>query len=136
MRYAVTSLVVLGLALLVGCGGSAPGGPAAAGKPAASAPAGGGAPAGASPAGETAVPSAVATLRAAAATEGVLNVYVPSTFAKEGLEQMQAAFNRHHGLNVEFKPTLAGSMTRDAARVVTEVTAGQTPAWDMMLVTD
>jgi iron(III) transport system substrate-binding protein len=113
--------------LLAGCG-SPGGGPTSS--------SGAGSAGGASGAGSAAAPSALDTLRAAAASEGTLEVYIPSTLAPDGLKQLQDAINARYGLNAEFKHTLAGLMTRDAARVIGEIAAGQPPTWDLMFLTD
>ena len=101
MRYAHATLLIVVASLLLGCG-SAGGGSASSSGPSS-----------ASGAGSVAAPSAADAMRAAAASEGTLEVYIPSTLAPDGLKQLQDALNARYGLNAEFKHTLAGSMTRD-----------------------
>ena len=127
MRYRLKLGLVVVVGLLVACGGgsAAPGGTSA-GQPSAATSSTGAAPTGGPP-------SAVVQ---AAAQEGTLELYTPSSLEKTGAAQLVEAFNRKYGLNVDFNYTPSGSMTRDAARVVTEISAGQPPTWDLMLVTD
>jgi ABC-type Fe3+ transport system substrate-binding protein len=132
MRRLGTALCLLGLVAALACDG----------RPSSSASAGGisdgstgsGTSAGAS-GGSGA--SSLAALRGAAAREGDgFELYAPSSLNAEYVPQLQDAFNKKYGLNVTFKYTPSGSMTRDAARVLTEIAAGQPPTWDIMLMTD
>jgi iron(III) transport system substrate-binding protein len=122
--------LVMAAALLVACGsgasGSVGGGSGGASKPSGATGASSVGPA-------SGPPSAIAQ---AAAQEGTLELYTPSSLEKTGAAQLVDAFNRHYGLNADFNYTPSGSMTRDSARVVTEIAAGQPPTWDVMLVTD
>lgn len=68
--------------------------------------------------------------------EGSLKLYASSTLGPEGVRQLQAGMNKRYGLNLAVQYTPSGSMTRDVAKVVTELSTGASPTWDMMLVTD
>jgi iron(III) transport system substrate-binding protein len=143
MRWvaAVVLLVALGLGAACGPGGSASGASAPASKPSGAAPAAssGGAAAGAPAAGgaaQASAPSALDAVIAAAAKEGVFQFYGPSTLSKADAAHLMDLFNQKYGLNVEHQFTQSGSMTRDTARMITEVGAGQTPTWDLMIMTD
>src|SRR5205814_980363 len=72
----------------------------------------------------------------AAASEGVFQFYATSSLNKEEADRIMAAFNQKYGLNLEYQYTSAGSMTRDTGRVITEISAGQPPSRDLMLMTD
>jgi iron(III) transport system substrate-binding protein len=135
MRQVLCVALIAIAALLVACGSGAPSGPAGSASSSDSAPAA--KPSGASPAASAPAaggpPSAMVQ---AAAQEGTLELYTPSSLEKTAAAEIVDAFNRHYGLHVDFNYTPSGSMTRDAARVVTEIAAGQPPTWDVMLVTD
>jgi iron(III) transport system substrate-binding protein len=126
------------LVVLAACGGGAAGPPAGAGSPSGVGPAASGAaPGGAGPTGSGAAPpSALEATIAAAAQEGVLQFYGPSSLGADEAGRIIAAFNRYYGLNIDFQYSPSGSMTRDTARIVTEVSAGQAPTWDLMIMTD
>jgi iron(III) transport system substrate-binding protein len=133
MRQLAGLALLVAVALFVACGsgaatsgGTGPSGGASPSKPS-------GASGSSNPAPASGPPSAVVQ---AAAQEGTLELYTPTTLEKAGAARLIEAFNRRYGLNADFNYTPSGSMTRDAARVVTEVSAGQTPTWDVMLVTD
>jgi len=138
MRGVAALLVVVVLGLLAGCGGGT--GAPSASKPAAAAASGGGASAPAG--GASAAPSGGAAsspldaLVAAAANEGVFQFYGPSAFSKPEADRLMAAFNQKYGLNIEYQYTPSGSMTRDTARLITEISAGQPPSWDLAMMTD
>lgn len=68
--------------------------------------------------------------------EGSLKLYASSTLGPQGAQQLQAGMNKRYGLDLALQYTPSGSMTRDVAKVVTELSTGATPTWDMMLVTD
>jgi iron(III) transport system substrate-binding protein len=132
-------VLVAGALLLAGCGGRAPTGGGDGAGGAASKPASGGAASdGSGSGGASAAPAGgpPAAMLQAAANEGVFQIYAPSSLDKDGVDQLVSAFNRKYGLNVEYQYTPSGSMTRDAARVITEISAGQAPTWDLMLITD
>jgi iron(III) transport system substrate-binding protein len=136
MRTRLRLGLVVVTALLVACGpsagaGTSGSGPSPSNSASTSPPAGAGSASPGAPAGGP--PSAVVQ---AAAQEGTLELYTPSSLEKTGAAQIVDAFNRHYGLHVDFNYPPSGSMTRDAARVVTEISAGQAPTWDVMLVTD
>jgi iron(III) transport system substrate-binding protein len=142
---AAVLLVILGLSVACGPGGSTTGAGAAAGKPSGAAPAASGpaasgsAASGAPAAGSSAqaTPSGgLDAVIAAAAKEGVFQFYGPSALSKPDAERLMALFNQKYGLNVQYQFTQSGSMTRDTARMITEVGAGQTPTWDLMIMTD
>ena len=133
MRQLPKLALVLIVALSLACGsGAAPsGGTSSSGTASASKPTGVSGTTDSAPA--SAPPGAVVQ---AAAQEGTLELYTPTTLEKAGAARLVEAFNRRYSLNVDFNYTPSGSMTRDAARVVTEISAGQPPTWDLMLVTD
>ena len=136
MRRLRMLLVLAMAASLVACGGG--GGPAAGGARPSGAPASGSAPvSGATAAGSEAPGQpAPAIVEAAAREDPAFELYMSSNFDKDKLAELEQAFNRRHGLSVSFRHTPAGSMTRDAARVITEIGAGQPPTWDLMVLTD
>jgi iron(III) transport system substrate-binding protein len=133
VRRLLRPALVLLIACCIGCGSGAAtsGGTNTGGSASASKPSGAASPSGSAPA--SGPPSAVVQ---AAAQEGTLELYTPTTLEKAGAARLIEAFNRRYGLNADFNYTPSGSMTRDAARVVTEISAGQAPTWDVMLVTD
>jgi iron(III) transport system substrate-binding protein len=126
MRRLLSPSLALAAALLVACGGGAAG------------PSGGAPGAASVPAAGTAAPvgQPASTIVQAAAQEGTLELYTPTTLEKTGAALLVDAFNQRYGLHVDFNYTPSGSMTRDAARVVTEISAGQPPTWDLMFMTD
>jgi iron(III) transport system substrate-binding protein len=75
-------------------------------------------------------------LVAAAAKEGTLNFYGPSTLKADGAQAFAQAFNKKYGskINVIFLPS--GSMTRDVGKVATQAATGAPPEWDVMVATD
>src|SRR5689334_17914060 len=128
MRCLLSPSLLLAAALLVACGGggAGPSGGARANSPASSAPARAASGAASAPAGTAApVGQATSAIVQAAAQEGTLELYTPTTLEKTGAALLVDAFNRRYGLHVDFNYTPSGSMTRDAARVVTEISAGQ-----------
>ena len=59
---------------------------------------------------------------AAAANEGIFQLYGPSGLnAQPEPDRLFAAFNQKYGLNLDYQYTQSGSMTRDTARMITEV---------------
>ncbi|HZU07830.1 MAG TPA: extracellular solute-binding protein [Chloroflexota bacterium] len=80
--------------------------------------------------------SALSAVVAAAAREGVFQLYGPSSLDVAGVERLMTALNQRYGINLEYQFTPSGSMTRDTARVITEISAGQAPTWDLMIMTD
>ena len=75
-------------------------------------------------------------LVAVATKEGVIEFYGPSTVTPKGMQELAAAFNKKHGLNVALNFSPAGNMVRDVSKVVTSGAAGAPPEWDLMVVTD
>jgi iron(III) transport system substrate-binding protein len=143
----VLLLVALGLSAACGPGGSAAGTGAPASKPsgaAGSAPApAAGAPSGAaasapaaSGGAQASTPNALDAVIAAAAKEGVFQFYGPSALGKPDAARLMEAFNKKYGLNIDYQYTQSGSMTRDVARLITEIGAGQAPTWDLPVMTD
>ncbi len=134
MRRITALLLVVSLGVLSACGGGAASGPGGgAAKPA------GGAPAAAGPAasgGGGSPSSALSAVIAAAANEGVFQLYGPSSLENDGVARLMNAMMRHYGVNFDYQFSPSGSMTRDTARVITEISAGQPPTWDLMLMTD
>jgi iron(III) transport system substrate-binding protein len=136
MRWLVALLLTGVLAILAACGGgSGPAGGIDSRPPSAPAPAPGSAPPAAAPPAPPGEPSR-AVVEAAAKEDPTFELYLSSNFDKDQLAALEQAFNRRHGLNVSFRHTPTGSMTRDAARVITEISAGQAPTWDLMVMTD
>src|SRR5690242_3273628 len=116
MRQLLRLGLIAAATLLVGCGPSAPSVPASNASPngntAASKPSGA---SGAASAPAASGPSSA--MVQAAAQEGTLELYTPSSLEKTAAAEIIDAFNRHYGLHVDFNYTPSGSMTRDAARV-------------------
>jgi iron(III) transport system substrate-binding protein len=75
-------------------------------------------------------------LIAAAAKEGTLNFYGPSSLKADGAQAFAQAFNKKYrsNINVIFIPS--GSMTRDVGKVATQAATGAPPEWDVMVATD
>jgi len=73
---------------------------------------------------------------AAAKKEGTIDFYASSTLTPQGAKALEEAFNKKYGVGITVRFTGAGSMIRDVARVVTELSTGARPTWDLMLVTD
>jgi iron(III) transport system substrate-binding protein len=130
---------VVGLALVIvllaACGGAAPSRPAGNAPAEAASPRAPSAPAGGSPAASAPgqPPSAVLL---GAAQEGTLAIYASSNLGKEGVAKLEEAFNQKYGLQASIQYTASSSMTRDASRAITEISAGQPPTWDLMMLTD
>src|SRR3954468_1367722 len=72
----------------------------------------------------------------AAAQEGTVAIYASSNLGKEGVAKLEEAFNQKYGLHATIQYTASSSMTRDASRAITEISAGQPPTWDLMMLTD
>ncbi len=138
MRRLVALLLVVALGLLAACGGGGgAAGPSAASKPAPAAAGGGGQGGGAGGgSGAAGTSSALDAMVAAAAGEGVFQFYGPSALGKPDADRLIAAFNQKYGLNIEYQYTPSGSMTRDTARLITEISAGGPPSWDLTMMTD
>ncbi|HLH21799.1 MAG TPA: extracellular solute-binding protein [Chloroflexota bacterium] len=126
---AAVLLVALGFGAACGPGGSASSASAPASRPSGAAPAAG-APAG------TSAPGGLDAVIAAAAKEGVFQFYGPSALSKPDAARLMNAFNQKYGLNIDYQYTQSGSMTRDVARLITEIGAGQAPTWDLAMMTD
>jgi iron(III) transport system substrate-binding protein len=75
-------------------------------------------------------------LAAAAAKEGAIEFYGPSTLTPQGAQALADAFNRKYGLAIKLNYSPAGDMPGDVARVVTRAPTGVAPEWDLMVVTD
>ncbi len=75
-------------------------------------------------------------LVAGANKEGKVKVYWSSTFTQQYKQRFQDAFNKQYGTKVTIQATASGGYTADAAKVVSEASAGQPPSWDIMLITD
>ena len=75
-------------------------------------------------------------LVAAAKKEGTLELLAPSTLGPQGAHALAAPFNKQYGLNIKVNYSPSNNMVGDVAKVVTQVAAGATPEWDMMVVTD
>ncbi|MBI3013893.1 MAG: extracellular solute-binding protein [Candidatus Tectomicrobia bacterium] len=68
--------------------------------------------------------------------EGVLEFYASAAMGPEGGRAIKDALNGKFRLNLDLKFTGSGSMTRDVAKVVTELSAGAPATWDIMVVND
>jgi iron(III) transport system substrate-binding protein len=75
-------------------------------------------------------------LIAAAAKEGAIEFYAPSTLTPQGAEELAAAFNKKYSLSIKLNYNPSGSMTRDVGKVVSMAAAGVPPEWDLMVVHD
>lgn len=75
-------------------------------------------------------------LIAAAAKEGTINFYGPSSMKPEGAQAVARAFNKKYGLSIKLNFIPSGSMTRDVGKVRTQAAAGAPPEWDAMVATD
>jgi len=73
----------------------------------------------------------VAQMIEGAKKEGQLVIYLPSPISKSGFEEIVAAFSEKYGLNLDIKHIRGGSMSRDTAKLVTEVKTGNPPSWDV-----
>jgi ABC-type Fe3+ transport system substrate-binding protein len=136
MRRMACFLAMALVGFLLACGGGAAvGGGAPAGTSAAPPSA---SSAGASSGNANSAPGqpARAIVEAAAKEDPAFELYMSTNFDKDKLAELESAFNRAHGLQVTLRHTPSGSMTRDAARVITEISAGQAPTWDLMILTD
>jgi iron(III) transport system substrate-binding protein len=132
MRSLRTVLILAMVASLLACGGGGGGAPTPSGARTSAAPPTGGA----SGSGGPGASPARAIVEAAAREDPAFELYMSSNFDKDKLAELEQAFNGRYGLSVSFRHTPSGSMTRDAARVITEIGAGQPPTWDLMILTD
>jgi iron(III) transport system substrate-binding protein len=86
------------------------------------------------------VPHALAAplddLIAAAAKEGTLNFYGPSSLKADGAQAFAQAFNKKYNSNINVIFIPSGSMTRDVGKVATQAATGAPPEWDVMVATD
>lgn len=80
--------------------------------------------------------SALKSLVDAAGKEGELMMYTPASITQEGADALAGAFKKKYNLNVNVTNTPAGSMIRDSAKVVTEISSGSAPSWDVMVMND
>jgi iron(III) transport system substrate-binding protein len=136
MRSVTALVLVCSVGILMACGGgagTASPGPAAR-PPAGAAPSASGAAS--SPAAPGSAASVLDAVKAAAVNEGVFQFYGPTSLEPAAADRIMAAFNQHYGLNVEYWYSTANSMTRDVARVLTELSSGAPPTWDLMVMTD
>jgi iron(III) transport system substrate-binding protein len=137
MQHWRTGTLALIVTLLVACGGGAALSRPAGGAPAntSSQPAASGAPS--APTGSAAAtgqpPAAVLQ---GAAQEGTISIYASSNLGKEGVARLEEGLNQKYGVRATIQYTPSGSMTRDATRAITEISAGQPPTWDLMMLTD
>jgi iron(III) transport system substrate-binding protein len=137
MRHWRTASLALVVTVLVACGGGA-----AAGRPTGGAPADGGsqraAPSAPSaPAASTSAPGQPpSAVLQGAAQEGTLTIYASSNLGKEGVAKLEEGLQQKYGVRATIQYTPSGSMTRDATRAITEISAGQPPTWDLMMLTD
>jgi iron(III) transport system substrate-binding protein len=138
MRRVTALVLVIALGWLGACGGGGAAAPSGGASKPAAAPSGAsaaGGPGGSAQGGASAA-SALEAVKAAAVREGVFQFYGPASLGAEDAAKIMAAFNQHYGTNIEHTYTPSGSMTRETARVITEISAGQPPSWDLMVMTD
>jgi iron(III) transport system substrate-binding protein len=128
--------LALAVAVLVACGSGGATGrqPSSAGPDTGAPRAAPGAPSSSAPAPAPGQPPS-ATIQAAA-QEGTVAIYASSNLGKEGVAKLEEAFNQKYGLHATIQYTASSSMTRDASRAITEISAGQPPTWDLMMLTD
>jgi iron(III) transport system substrate-binding protein len=81
-------------------------------------------------------PAPLDDLIAAAAKEGTLNFYGPSSLKADGAQAFAQAFNKKYGSNINVIFIPSGSMTRDVGKVATQAATGAPPEWDVMVATD
>ncbi|MFI5269635.1 MAG: ABC transporter substrate-binding protein, partial [Chloroflexota bacterium] len=72
----------------------------------------------------------------AANKEGKAKVYLNSNATDQWQRSLEQALNDQFGSKISIVGTQGGNFTADAAKVVTEASAGQAPSWDLMLITD
>ena len=70
----------------------------------------------------------------AARQEGQLTVYAPSPLTRRGFDELIEAFNKKYGLSLRAQWAVSGSMTRDIAKVISEVKIGAPPSWDVQIM--
>lgn len=85
------------------------------------------------PAGRVNVPKEVID---GANREGQLRLYWTSTATDQWRQKFQDAFNQFFGTRVTFTDVRGNDWARDTAKLIAEVTAGQKPAHDVMLMTE
>jgi iron(III) transport system substrate-binding protein len=136
MRNARAVGLALAVALLLACGGGTASRPATSSAPDPGAQGGStGAPTGAST-GTAATGQPPSAVIQGAAQEGTVAIYASSNLGPAGVAQLEEAFNQKYGLHASIQYTASSSMTRDASRAITEISAGQPPTWDLMMLTD
>ena len=69
-------------------------------------------------------PGSITELINAARQEGQLTVYAPAPLARKGFDELIEAFNKKYGLSLRAQWVASGSMTRDIAKVISEVKTG------------
>ena len=79
-------------------------------------------------------PGSVTELVNAAKQEGQLVVYAPAPLARKGFDELVEAFNKKYGLSLRAQWAVSGSMTRDIAKVISEVKTGNPPSWDVQIM--
>ncbi|HLH22164.1 MAG TPA: extracellular solute-binding protein [Chloroflexota bacterium] len=122
--------------LLVACGSGAASRPASAPAADTSRPAAAAGTPAASGTGGAAPGQPPSAVLQGAAEEGTVAIYASSNLGKEGAAKLEEAFNQKYGLHATIQYTASSSMTRDASRAITEISAGQPPTWDLMMLTD
>ena len=79
-------------------------------------------------------PGSITELINAARQEGQLVVYTPSVLTRKGFDELVEAFNKKYGLSLRAQWVASGSMTRDIAKVISEVKTGNPPSWDVQIM--
>ena len=79
-------------------------------------------------------PGSITELINAARQEGQLVVYTPSVLTRRGFDELVEAFNKKYGLSLRAQWVASGSMTRDIAKVISEVKTGNPPSWDVQIM--
>lgn len=70
----------------------------------------------------------------AAKQEGQLLIYGPTSLRQKGFDELAAAFKKEYGLNIRTQWVQSGSMTRDTAKLITEIATGNPPSWDVHIM--
>jgi ABC-type Fe3+ transport system substrate-binding protein len=81
-------------------------------------------------------PAAPPELIAAANKEGKLKLVWTGTGNDAWRDKFQEAFNSQYGTRIAITHTPSNNQGRDVSRVVTEVSTGQKPSYDLMLASD
>jgi iron(III) transport system substrate-binding protein len=75
-------------------------------------------------------------LVAAAKREGTLEFHAPSSLGPKAVQELNAAFNKVYNLNVRLSYNPSSSFTADLAKMISRMTAGMAPEWDLTVIAD